>query len=142
VNDQDDIDKELFELACEWMEVSKLKKLPCHVAKETDISLWKQYSDCTKKKSGVRIWAFQCPLKHQTGCCAGIHILYCPAWMQLDWSGEHNANSHDVDKSKYHEYDQIDAISDAVTIALQLSAAQLRHTRGKSGQEKCNSRTV
>ncbi len=39
--DQDDIDRELFELAREWMEVSKLKKLPGHVAKETDVSLWK-----------------------------------------------------------------------------------------------------
>jgi hypothetical protein len=37
--DQDDIDRELFELAREWMEVSKLKKLPGHVAKETDVSL-------------------------------------------------------------------------------------------------------
>ena len=40
--DQDDIDRELFEIAREWMEVSKLQKLPGHVAKETDVSLWKQ----------------------------------------------------------------------------------------------------
>ncbi len=59
--DQDDIDRELFELAREWMEVSKLKKLPGHVAKETDVSLWKQYSDRVNKKSGVRIRAFRCP---------------------------------------------------------------------------------
>jgi hypothetical protein len=31
---QEDIDRELFELACEWMAVSKLRKLPGHVAKE------------------------------------------------------------------------------------------------------------
>ncbi len=34
--DQDDIDRDLFEFAREWMEVSKLKKLPGHVAKKSD----------------------------------------------------------------------------------------------------------
>jgi hypothetical protein len=38
--DQDDIDRDLFEVGCGWMEVTKLKKL----AKDTDVSLWKQYS--------------------------------------------------------------------------------------------------
>jgi hypothetical protein len=76
--DQDDIDRELFELAREWMEVSKFKKLPGDVSKETDVSLWKQYGDRVKKKSGVSIRAFGCPLKHQTGCCAGIRIQYGP----------------------------------------------------------------
>jgi hypothetical protein len=47
----------------------------------------------------------------------GIRILYGPDWMQLDRCGEHNANSHDDDKSKYLNYDQIVAISDAVTFA-------------------------
>ncbi len=46
--------------------------------------------------------------------------------MQLDQCGEHNANSHDGDKSEFLKYDQIVAITDAVTIAPQLSAAQLR----------------
>jgi hypothetical protein len=36
--DQDDIDRELFELAREWMAVSKLKKLSGHAAKETDVA--------------------------------------------------------------------------------------------------------
>jgi hypothetical protein len=36
--DQDDIDRELFELARDWMEVSKLKKLSGHVAKQTDVA--------------------------------------------------------------------------------------------------------
>ena len=36
------------------------------------------------------------------------------------------ANSHDEDKSKYLKYDQICAIADAVTIAPNLSATQLR----------------
>ncbi len=106
--------------------MSKLKKLPGHVARETDVSLWKQYGDRVNKKSSVRIRAFQCPLKHRTGCGAGIRIQYCPDWMQLDRCGEHDANSHDGDRSKYLKYDQIVAIMDAVTTAPQLSAAQLR----------------
>jgi len=36
--DQDDIDRELVELARDWMDVSKLKKLSCCVAKETDVA--------------------------------------------------------------------------------------------------------
>ena len=41
--DQEDIDRELLESAREWMAVSKLRKLPGHVAKETDVALWKQF---------------------------------------------------------------------------------------------------
>ena len=37
--DDSDIDRELFELARDWMEVSKLKKLSGHVAKETNVAL-------------------------------------------------------------------------------------------------------
>jgi hypothetical protein len=94
--DQDDIDRDLFELAREWMEVSKLKKLPGHVAKENDFSLWKQYGDRINKKSGVRIRAFRCPLKHRTGCGAGTRIQNGPDWMQLDRCGEHNAKLQTV----------------------------------------------
>ena len=126
VMEQEDIDRELFELARQWMEVSKLKKLPCHIAKTTDVSLWKQYQDRVKKKSGIRIRSFRCPLKHRTGCGAGIRIQYGPDWMQLDRCGEHNASSHDQDRSNYLKYDQICAIADAVTVAPNLSAAQLR----------------
>ncbi len=46
--------------------------------------------------------------------------------MQLDRCGKQNANSHDDAKSKYLKYNQIVAISDALTIAPHLSAAQLR----------------
>ena len=45
---------------------------------------------------------------------------------QLDCCVEHNANSHDEDKSKFLKYEQIIAVTDAVTVAPTLSAAQLR----------------
>jgi hypothetical protein len=49
-----------------------------------------------------------------------------PDWIQLDRCGEHNANSYDDDQSKYLKYEQIDAVADAVTVALQQSASKLR----------------
>ena len=69
--DQEDMDRELFELAREWMAVSKLWKLPGHVAKETDVALWMQFRECPKQKSrrvqlsAIRVRLFRCPLRHQ-----------------------------------------------------------------------------
>ncbi len=51
--EQKDIDRELFELAREWMAVSKLRKLPGHVANETDIALWKQFREYPKHKGAI-----------------------------------------------------------------------------------------
>ena len=39
----EDIDRELSELARDYMSASKLKKLPGHIAKSADHALWKQY---------------------------------------------------------------------------------------------------
>ncbi len=103
--DQEDIDRELFELAREWMAVSKLRKLPGHVAKETDVALWTQFREYPKHKGAILVGLFRCPLRHQCGCLAGIRIMEGSDWMQLDQCGEHNANSHDQDKSKYLKYD-------------------------------------
>ena len=103
--DQEDIDRELFELAREWMAVSKLRKLPGHVAKETDVALWKQFREYPKHKGAILVRLFRCPLRHRCGCLAGIRIMEGADWMQLDRCGEHNANSHDEDKSKYLKYD-------------------------------------
>ena len=51
-----------------------------------------------------------------------------PDWIQLDRCGEHHddANSHDDDKSKFLKHEQIVAVADAVTVAQQQSASQLR----------------
>ena len=52
-------------------------------------------------------------------------MAYDKSWKQLDRLGEHNVNSHE-DSSKYLKHDQIVAVTDAVAVAPQLSAAQLR----------------
>ncbi len=106
--EQEDIDRELFELAREWMAVSKLRKLPGHVAKETNVALWKQFREYPKRKGAILVRLLRCPLRHRCGpcgCLAGIRIMEGADWMQLDRFGEHNANSHDEDKSKYLKYD-------------------------------------
>ncbi len=53
--DREDIDRELFELSREWMAVSKLGKLPGHVAKETDVALWKQFREYPKQKGTILV---------------------------------------------------------------------------------------
>ena len=53
--DQDDIDRELFEFAREWMEVSKLKKLPGHVAKEIDVAQCKQFREYPQQEGAIPV---------------------------------------------------------------------------------------
>jgi hypothetical protein len=81
--EQEDIDRELFELAREWMAVSKLRKIPVHVAKETDVSPWKQFRrnfrEHPKQKGAILVRLFQCRLKHHCGFLAGIRIMENPA---------------------------------------------------------------
>ncbi len=57
---QEDIDRELFEFAREWM--SKLRKIPCHVANETNVALWKQFREYPKQKGAILVRLFRCPL--------------------------------------------------------------------------------
>jgi hypothetical protein len=105
---QEDIDRELFELARECMSVSKLRKIPGHVAKDTYVALCKQFREYPKQKGVILVQLFRCPLRHplrhQCGFLAGIRIMEGADWMQLDRCGKHNANSHYEDKSKYLKY--------------------------------------
>ena len=95
----------LIELARDWMEVSKLKKLSGHVAKETDDALCKQFREYPKQKGAILIRFCLCTLRHRCGFLAGIHNMEGADWMQLDRCCKHNANSHDEDTSKYFKYD-------------------------------------
>ena len=124
--ESEDIDRELFELAREWMAVSKLKKLPGHIDNPTDVALWKQFREYTVKKGLVKIRIFRCPLRYRCKCKAGMRIMETSTWKSLERCGEHNATSHDEDHSKYLKHQQIVAVTDAVTIAPALSAAELR----------------
>ncbi len=46
--EQEDIDRELFELARDYMSASGLKKIPGHFAKDTDLALWKLFRTHTR----------------------------------------------------------------------------------------------
>ncbi len=78
--------------------------IPGHVAKETNDALYKQFREYPKQKGAILVRLFRCPLRHLCGFLAGIRIMEGADWMQLDWCGKHNANSHDEDKSKYLKY--------------------------------------
>jgi hypothetical protein len=89
------------------MAVSKPRKIPCHVAKETNVALWKLFREYPKQKGAILVRLFRCPLSYRCGFLAGIRIMEGADWMQLDRCGKYNANSHDEDKSKskYLKYD-------------------------------------
>jgi hypothetical protein len=124
--DSEDIERGLFELARDWMSQSKFKKLPCHQSKPTHVSLWKQFREYKVRKGSILIRLFRCPLHHRCKCKAGIQITEGPDSMQLERRGEHNPKSHDDGQSKYLKHEQIIAVADAVTVAPQQSATQLR----------------
>ncbi len=52
--EQEDIDRELFKLAREWMSMSKLRMLPGHVAKDSDAVLWKKFREHPRSSSTVK----------------------------------------------------------------------------------------
>jgi hypothetical protein len=53
--EQEDIDRELFELAREWMAVTKLRNISGHVANETDVALCKQFLEYPKQKDAILV---------------------------------------------------------------------------------------
>ena len=130
--EEEDIEDEMFTLARDFMSASLLRKLPGHKSKETDHYLWKQYR-CYTTRKGVQIRLLRCPMRHRCGCKAGIRIMEGTGFKQLDRIGEHNADSHKQDKSKYLKHEQIVAVADAVTIAPQQSAVQLRRNMSMAG---------
>jgi hypothetical protein len=53
--DSEDIEREFFELARDWMSQSKLKKLPGHQSKPTDVALRKQFREYRAKRGTILI---------------------------------------------------------------------------------------
>ena len=103
-----------------------MKKLPSHKHNPNDYHLWKFSRGGTRSKSGQNFKVYKCPMCYRCGCNARIRIKTGPDFTQIEKHGKHNVNSHDEDKSKYLKHDQIVAVSDAVTVAPNLSAAVLR----------------
>jgi hypothetical protein len=60
---EEDIERELFEEACELMHLSGLKK-PGHKGLDTDLHLWKKASAGHKTRTGMSYTIYSCPLRH------------------------------------------------------------------------------
>jgi hypothetical protein len=65
-----------------------------------------------------------------------IRLTEAGGWKQLDRIGEYNADSYKQEKSKDLKHEQIVAVSDAVTIETQQSAAQLRRNMSLAGPSR------
>jgi hypothetical protein len=53
--EEEDINREMYELARKWMAERKLWKLPCHISKDTDLALWKRFRECKKDRNTVTV---------------------------------------------------------------------------------------
>ena len=53
--DSEDIEWAFFELARDWMSQFKLKKLPGHQSKPTNVALWKQFREYRPKRETILI---------------------------------------------------------------------------------------
>ena len=60
--EEEDINREMYEVARMWMAESKLWKLPCHISKDTDIALWKQFREYKKDRGTVLVQLFRSPM--------------------------------------------------------------------------------
>ncbi len=105
--EQEDIGRELFELAREWMAVSKIRASGprfkgnqcCSVQAVSRIPKAQGCNTCPIVSMPIEDPMRMFGRNPHHGRCR------LDALMQLDWCGEHNANSQDEDKSKYLKYD-------------------------------------
>ena len=122
----EDIDRQLFEHARHLMHLSGLKKLPGHKGKDSDLALWKKWTQHTSRKTGVTYILYRCPLHYRCNCKCSIRVVIGQDFKELQRCGLHDANSHADDGSKYLKYDQIISVSEAVVSAPTASGATLR----------------
>ena len=94
--EQEDIDREFFNLALQYMSLSGLRKVPDHVALPEDIALWKQDSVFPSNHGILITILYVCPMRHLCGCMAGIRVTKCleQGWVKMDICGFHDETSH------------------------------------------------
>ena len=133
-----DIMTELNDLARDYMELSRLKRLPNHKANPTDIGLWKLARSHFKAKTGVTNKVYRCAMHYRCGCNATIRVTNGNDYITLERGGTHDENSHSDDKSVFLKHKQIEAISDAIAIAPFSSAATIRRNLLMLPKEGCS----
>jgi hypothetical protein len=114
--EEEDIERELFQLARDWMWASKLKKTSGHKELPTDFAMWKQNKKQTKKKTGTVVTTYLCPLLHCCNCKPGLRIMRCATFIRLDKIGVDDPTSHDGDGNKYLKYDHSVAVVNSIPI--------------------------
>ncbi len=62
--EQEDIDREFFDLARQYMSLSGLRKVPDHVALSDDIALWKKDSEFPTMNGKPIYILYVCPMCH------------------------------------------------------------------------------
>ena len=90
----------------DWMEKSGMKMLPEHIPERDELHLWKLFrSSRAASNRGVSILEYKCPMLHLSGCRAGLRIVRCDGFEQLERCGSHNLDSH-VSRATSDEEDQ------------------------------------
>ena len=75
--EQEDIDREFFDLARQFMSLSGLMKVPDHVAHPDDIALWMLDSVFPSNNGKFITILYVCPMRHLCGCIAGFRLTKC-----------------------------------------------------------------
>ena len=93
-----------------------MKMLPEHIPERDELHLWKLFrSSRAASNRGVSIREYKCPMLHLSGCRAGLRIVRCDGFEQLERCGSHNLDSH-VSRATSDEEDQDSDFSDLVLV--------------------------
>ena len=94
----------------------------------TDVGLWKLKTEYMIDKGSTSVKWCYCPIVYRFGCHCQIKLLDGPAYSALQVQGDHDADSHALEKerSKHLTVKQIQAIQTGVRMAPSQSARSLR----------------
>jgi hypothetical protein len=85
----------------EEMAVAGITKLSTVKQHETDLHLWKVKDVYRSPSSGMTVARYKCPLMARCKCPAMLRVTRTSSQISIDQSNMHEANSHNVDQSKF-----------------------------------------
>ena len=130
------IESELTRIAQEKMAVAGITKLSSFKTHATDLHLWKVKDVYRSPASGLTVTRYKCPLMSRCKCLAMLRVSRSPTLISIDESNMHQANSHNVDQSKFLTWQQRESISAAVQVAPLQTATSLRRQLHRTSPEK------
>ena len=69
--------------------------------KSTDVAGWKLKGETHQKDGCTVTRRYTCPLAHRCKCAVQMRIIDGPKYISLQFLGQHDADSHQRDRSKY-----------------------------------------